>query len=145
MKLYENTMYYCVKVRGIYSSQVDVYAIKIIKHQGECNTMPIQRIIYEYNNKQYNTVLNFNFDGKILKQQNNHLFKITSAQALCLTIADCKHFIRQYYRNEVATSWYWWIPRRWGMVSKTLLHNALKEFNAIIKQMEIKQEECIQQ
>ena len=145
MKLYENTMYYAVIIGAISSRPpMKVIKIKVLKHVGD--GCPIQRIYYVYHGNKNSFTWQF-YENEI-KEQNSHIFKISATTALCLTIADCKKFIRQYYRNKVTTNKYrnWWIPNGWGIPIErivVLLHNALKEFNTIIKQMEIKP--CTQQ
>ena len=113
MKLLENTVYYLVRLKSPYSRHIQVYPMKINKHCGDCNTTLIQKIYYDVINVQHVTlrgqhaVLHFTED--LLKSQTNKIFKISHRQALCLTITDCIHFIRQYYKGNK-----WWIPTEYG-------------------------------
>lgn len=115
MKLYENTVYYLVKLVSPYSQHIEVFPMKINKHCGDCNTTPTQKICYDIMRKdglltstlrEQNAVLHFTED--LLKSQTNKIFKISYRQALCLTITDCEHFIRQYYKGNK-----WWIPKEY--------------------------------
>ena len=113
MKLYENTVYYLVKLKSPYSQHIEVYPMKINKHHGICNTTPTQRICYDIITKNGQLTLReqhavLHFTGDLLKSQTNKIFKISDRQALCLTITDCIHFIRQYYKGNK-----WWIPKEY--------------------------------
>lgn len=113
MKLLENTVYYLVKLEAPYSQYIEVYPMKINKHCGDCNTTPIQKIYYDVIIKngqltlrEQHAVLHFTED--LLKSQTNKIFKISYRQALCLTITDCIHFIRQYYKGKN-----WWMKKEY--------------------------------
>lgn len=115
MKLLENTVYYLVKLESPFSQHIEVYPMKINKHCGDCNTTPTQKICYDVITKngqitlrEQNAVLHFTED--LLKIQTNKIFKISYRQALCLTITDCIHFIRQYYKGNK-----WWIPKEYTL------------------------------
>ena len=105
MKLLENTVYYLVKLKSPFSQYIEVYPMKINKHCGDCNTTPTQKICYDVITKngqltlrEQDAVLHFTED--LLKIQTNKIFKISYRQAICLTITDCTHFIRQYYKGN---------------------------------------------
>jgi len=114
MKLLENTVYYFVRLQSPYSNYIEVNLMKINKHWGNCNTTPTQKICYDvivkngqHTLREQNAVLHFT--GDLLKSQTNKIFKISDRQALCLTITDCTHFIRQYYKGNK-----WWIPKKYN-------------------------------
>ena len=139
MKLYENTTYYCIMVNSPYSSDISLRTVKIIQHRGECKITPIQELTCEWGEKKHTVKLNF--DSYLLKNQNNHIYLISPHQALCLTIADCKQFIKQFYKRYT-TGIKWWIPKQCGIIARQVCHKALINLNNNIKQIEITQ--CIQ-
>jgi len=123
-KLYKNTYYYYIKLESRFSQKMTLNKIKIIGHKGNCNTSPKQIIKYKHDKceKEQTTILLFS--GKILKQQNNKIFKISDRIALCLTINDCKHFVRQYYKTD---NFGWWIPKGNGIVTRTYYKSIMKQ------------------
>ena len=115
MKLYENTVYYFVKLNSPYSQYIEVYPMKINKHCGDCNTTPTQKICYDIITKNGQLTLReqhveLHFPEDFLKTQTNKIFKISYRQALCLTITDCIHFIRQYYKGNN-----WWMKKEYTL------------------------------
>jgi len=133
MKLLENTTYYCVRLEEYYRTKVHVHMIKVIEHHGNCKTMPTQRIIFEYNGEQQTSTLQF--DDYELKHQNDHIFMLSKKHALCLTIADCKQFIREFYKAN-SFGIIGWNPTSIGCIPRIMYHNTLINFNEIIKQQE---------
>lgn len=132
MKLNENTTYYFVKLTSAFSTQIRIEKIKIIKHKGECNVTPIQELTYLHHSNiaPQKALLSFENNEDILKEQNSHIYKISNRQALCLTIQDCKLFIRQFYKINNFT---WWTPKSYGTISKLMYKNVLKQLDNYVR------------